>query len=511
MQSIEVSNNNNKRAIDNDDVNELDECKRPALGPSQSTEDPPHLELTISDKMEVQEYNPYGGLWTGLETIYPTYKKDAQRIGEGCCFIRVGIDAVNKDSKKKTYCVLADRSQSMNLGNRYENLCNTLKVMFSSIKETGDEENIDIVVIAFNNSATVIYGPGKIPDDAKMSEIKCLLLPNGGTDIARALESFYDVSESLLREGRPVIGVLFTDGDDSSLSAMVRAFKQQRMMMRETDTVLSKLCISGRSAHYVAICRDANGKLLCDLAELSNTTFSTVEGGVATVGLIGSFLGLCKEKMSETVTISIHNGDVLVIDKKHINPRFGNDGYTVNIPMKLESTPGEIKVEICVYKIGDNHKTAEPAYTLSKTFVWRSVEENCEELASMDCVAEEVNRIKAICDKDVASALTMDHLGNAGIANDAAMTMIAELLELKLDESTVACVTSAIENLEAQGAEIAESINRGYVDVESRDRALSRSLTVDNGMSLTDPSYESRAQSAGRTLSYQLAPIQLPQ
>jgi len=519
-----------------------DECKGPALAPAPENppalnlvvgkdpalapapENPPALDLVVADGKKMEEdavietreevYNPYEGhgIYAKLETMYPRYKEGGgERIGEGCCFVRVGLKdgAAPLTVSKKTYCVLADRSGSMTNGRRYKNLCDTLQAMFSSIRETGDEDNVDVVVIAFNGSAEVIHGPGKIPDASKMAEIKRKLSPVGGTDIAMALEAFYGVSETCIREGRSVIGVLFTDGEDGAFSQMVHTFKQ----VGGEDKLLSKLtACSGVSVHYVAICRDADGQLLGDLAKLSKTTFSTVEETEGIVGLIGSFLGLCNEKMPETVTVTITSEDEEVkvhILEKHVNLRFGNDGVSINIPMKFQSNPGNLNVEIRVHKIGALIGETPAAYTLKKTFLWESLKEgDCDDdgFPSMDCVAEEVNRIKKMCDEGVILALRDNKFEDAGVVNDKAMAGVSKLLELTLDEGTIAALMSVIEELEVQGAEIAEAISRGYIIQETRDRATSRALTLDNGMSLSDPTYESHSQAVGRTLSNQLAP-----
>jgi hypothetical protein len=496
-------NDNNKRAnmeLD-DEIN-----KRPTLSPAASpTEVPPQLDLS---------FNPYQdqvGLYVNLKTLYPLLPA-TPKIGGGAAFMEVGHkQGATKPPCDTAYVAMCDVSDSMSCEQKISHLLASLQAWYQYLVDR--QPNAKIAICRFNESASLIYGPGKLPSADEMAEIVRMLTPSGGTKIGNAIKLMNEVTAKCQKDyGGSVVSVLFTDGQDDAFSRDVRLFKENGQ-----DAELTKLgACSGLHNTFLGIGRDADIMTLDLLARVCHGTFAHIQGGQTLgqdiAGVIGSLLGLCEEMMQQAVklTCTFKTEGALepttVVSEKSIAVRICDSPMPTKVPIQLPCSDGplEVTVKLEVYDLGVLIKDSAPAYTLSKSFTLGTTSEDQE--PSMECVVQEAMRIQGIVNEEVAASLIQLNLPAAGTANDGAMTKLKEYMTMSLDEATMAALAKLVEELEVQGAEIVEAIAQGEHATLTRDRAMSRALTHWNGVSLDDPSFESQGQAASRTRTASLAP-----
>jgi Mg-chelatase subunit ChlD len=233
------------------------------------------------------------------------------------------------------YVIVLDRSGSMQ-GARRANLLAGLRALLQLLPAT-TTTTTDVTLVAFNERASVVYGPGTAEGAmAEWERIADALQAGGGTSLEAALTVALEVAEGKLQRGRPVVMLLLTDGEDPDFAQNMRRFRAAGVVPSspKSEAVLRQLGQrSGLATHFVGICGDADAGLLDGLAQQSNGTFVSIADDNIK-GLMGSLLGLVAEKVSHGVLVSVVHAasDTVVMAPRAIHLRRGTP---TRVPLEL--------------------------------------------------------------------------------------------------------------------------------------------------------------------------------
>jgi len=168
-------------------------------------------------------------------------------------------------------------------------------------------EDTDISILSFNDYARVLHqGKNPYKGHADLNMLENGLQPYGGTSISKALELTLDHIESVFQNSKDksIVVLFMTDGEDPNFADYLKESKQEKMDDSK-NTLLSRMMgLSGVFTNFVGISTDAASADMAFLAEVSNGTFVSVNHNDI-VDIMGSMLGLCKERVPHKITVHL--------------------------------------------------------------------------------------------------------------------------------------------------------------------------------------------------------------
>ena len=264
------------------------------------------------------------------------------------------------------YVLVLDRSGSMQ-GVRRNHLLAGLRTLLQlvAVTETGDGGDSggggggDVTLVAFNQKAEVIYGPGSAAGalanwgeeggggEGVGSSITDALHATGGTSMEEALTVALRVAEAKLQRGRAVVMLLLTDGEDDGFAQSVRRFRAAQPGAvggggGAAAVLLEQLGKrSGLAMHFVGICAEADSALLGGLAQLAEGTFVSIADDTIK-GLMGSLLGLVMETLPHAARLTVRSvsetwaeGTSVLVQSRPVLLRMGASAPTTRVPFRL--------------------------------------------------------------------------------------------------------------------------------------------------------------------------------
>jgi len=219
----------------------------------------------------------------------------------GCVQVTTPAVVTSPDVKQISLIIIADASGSMESGDRMLNMrtgimrLHELSVQFSQI-------NVEFTAIEFNDSAKVIYGPARMPQEEELQSVCMDIKPHGGTNIGMAIELALSIAEERSAAGKSVHVVLFTDGVDTS-SLRTKLENKTASFLHQLNT-LKRLTF-----HSVGICSDADASLLDTLVrESCRGTFQCIKDNDISK-LMSCMWGLMMEMVDENIRLVVEAYD----------------------------------------------------------------------------------------------------------------------------------------------------------------------------------------------------------
>jgi len=393
----------------------------------------------------------------------------------GC--VRIATPEAAPPTKDSTISlvVLADASGSMQLNSRLSNLREGI-MRLGALSDQFASMQIELTVIRFNDTTSVVWGPAPMPSKEKLHSICMDIQPCGGTNIGKAIEAGLGIAEGRAFVGKSVHMVLFTDGGDTaSLSTK---------MDNGTYPCLNQLKTQKRlTIHCVGICSDADAKLLDKIVCAScRGTFLCIKDSDISK-LIGSMWGLMMEMVDQNVRLIVEatdsDGSVSAVISRDIILRICSPPMPFVVGFKVRPTTTTLRARVliedrCLDTWTDLPRAAGPDF-------------------DMVCAQEAVNLLQGELSEKIVALLRVGNAADAVVEVGVTRVVIRELLEKADNDELTAIVNAAMRELDVVEADMLRALTDYEEGREAELRAMSRTATVRNsGVSIG---------TEGRTLS----------
>lgn len=398
----------------------------------------------------------------------------------GC--VRISTESTTPLPKDNTISlvVLADASGSMDCNSRIGNLREGI-MRLGGLSNQFASMQIEITIIRFNDTASVIWGPAPVPSEEKLHALCMDIKPRGGTNISSAIAAGLTIAEDRAFLGKSVHMVLFTDGVDTS--------SLQTKIENGTAGILEQLKSQKRlTVHCVGICSDADAKLLDMIVRSScRGTFQCIKDNDISK-LIGSMWGLMMEMVDQNIRLIVEtidsDGTVSPVVSRDVILRVCSPPMPLIVGIKVQYTTTMLRARMliddrCLDICLDLPRISAPVFDIV-------------------CAQEAVNLLQGeLAEKTVLHLRAGDP---AAVIVEIANTrqVILALLD-KVENADqqmefASIVDVAIVELDAANADMLTALTDVELGREAELRAMSRSATVRNsGVSIGT---EGRALSA---------------
>ena len=375
------------------------------------------------------------------------------------------LDATLHHPVSPHYILIADRSTSMQVGQRAPNLLRGVRALVGLAPRTSP-----VTLIGFDDEAKVLFGPrGTTADaEARWSELAEGLAPCGGTNIRRALEMARDVADASLDNGEPVVMLLLTDGEDPAFT--------------EADWLGKR---SGADFHAVGICPEADYTLLNRLAVGAHGTVVAIDDRDIS-GLMGSLVGLTLEKFSHAATLCIETASKTVYGPERLHLRAG---ATTRVPFRFPvGTTDGLRLSLELKRVGADDRLRALTALVEPSLDW-------------SVATDHIRVWRAAIDTTVGE----QNLEAAPRAARSAILLVECLLAVMPPDADRAPIQAQLDGLRQLATDLDAARHDHERMRELAARAVSDASTARNGFSIGDARAESRAQSAMRSMSQAFA------
>ena len=376
--------------------------------------------------------------------------------------------------------ILADASGSMDCNNRIGNLREGI-MRLGGLSHQFASMQIEITIIRFNDTASVIWGPAPVPSDEKLQALCMDIKPRGGTNISGAIAAGLNIAEDRAFLGKSVHMVLFTDGVDTS--------NLQTKMEEGAAGFLEQLKNQKRlTVHCVGICNDADAKLLDMIVRSScRGTFQCIKDNDISK-LIGSMWGLMMEMVDQNIRLIVEtvdsDGTVSAVVSRDIILRVCSPAMPLVVGIKVQYTTTVLRARMLI-----DDRCLDTRLELPRT---------SEPVFDMVCAQEAVNLLQGeLAEKTVLHLRAGDPAAVIVEITNTREVILALLDKVENAEQQMkfaSIVDAAIIELDAANADMLGALTDLEHGREAELRAMSRSATVRNsGVSIGT---EGRALSA---------------
>ena len=393
----------------------------------------------------------------------------------GC--VRIATPDSTPPTKDNTISlvVLADASGSMQLNSRLSNLREGI-MRLGALSDQFASMQIELTVIQFNDTASVVWGPAPMPSKEKLHSICMDIEPRGGTNIGKAIEVGLGIAEGRVFVGKSVHMVLFTDGGDTS-SLSTRMDDGTHPCLNQLKTQ-KKLTI-----HCVGICADADAKLLDKIVCAScRGTFLCIKDSDISK-LIGSMWGLMMEMVDQNVRLVVEvidsDGSLRAVISRDVILRICTPPMPFVVGFKVKPTTTTLRARMlvedrCFDTSIDLPRATGPAF-------------------DMVCAQEAVNVLQGELSEKIVALLRAGNAADAVLEVGTTREVIKRLLSKADNDEFSVFVDTAMKELDIVEADMLKALTDYEEGREAELRAMSRTATVRNsGVSIG---------TEGRTLS----------
>lgn len=376
--------------------------------------------------------------------------------------------------KNISLIVIADASGSMENGDRMANMrTGIMRLHELSVQFAQHNLNVELTVIRFSDSAKIIYGPVKIPqeEDEVLQRVCMELKPQGGTNIGMAIELALNIAEKESSAEKCTHMVLFTDGVDTS--------SLRTKLENKTAVFLQKLNTFKRlTFHSVGICSDADASLLQMLVHESSKrgTFQCIKDNDISK-LISCMWGLMMEMVDENVRLIVEaheaDGSSSAIVSRDVILRICDPPIPLVVGFKVpQATTVMLRARMV---IGDRRRCLETRLDLPR---------KAGPGFDMVCAKEAVNLLHGELSDKIVALLRAGNPANAIVEIGATRDVLKSLLEkTETAEQTtelLAVVDDVIKELDTSEVDMVRIINDVDQARDAELRAMSRSATARN-------------------------------